>query len=176
MTNSPLRIATLVLAVLLVIVGLAERVAAAADSADEVVVGGAVASPGRWTGARIRQQLAGDVRQISYAVKGTTHRAAAVPLRVLVQASRPALDARRHHPELGMVVVIRARDGYAIAVSFGEMLPDIGNREVWLALDEDGQPLGPSVGPMRLIVPGDGRPSRWIRQIAAITVVDTTRP
>jgi hypothetical protein len=39
-----------------------------------------------------------------------------------------------------------------------------------LADTKDGQPLPPREGPFRIIVPGEKRPARWVRQVSAVTV------
>jgi hypothetical protein len=81
---------------------------------------------------------------------------------------------------LRFVAVARGRDGYVVAFSLAELLPEIGNRHVWLALDEDGQPMSEQDGPMRLLSPDDQKPARGVHQLAEIAIVDTaaatTRP
>ena len=37
---------------------------------------------------------------------------------------------------------------------------------------EDGQPLPVDDGPLRLVVPSDKRPARWVRQVVRIVVSD----
>ncbi len=40
-----------------------------------------------------------------------------------------------------------------------------------VADSEDGKPLAPTAGPLRLIVPSDKSPARWVRMVKAIRVV-----
>ncbi len=78
------------------------------------------------------------------------------------------------------MVLVRGRDGYAVAFSMAEVLPMVGNRPVWVVLDEDGAPLPDSAGPVRLFVPDDQMPSRGVHQVDSIEIVDigaaTTQP
>jgi hypothetical protein len=56
--------------------------------------------------------------------------------------------------------------------SLAELLPAIGNRSAWLALDIDGEELRARDGPVKLIVPQDSKPGRWVHEIATITILD----
>jgi hypothetical protein len=53
-------------------------------------------------------------------------------------------------------------------------MPDVGNREAWLALDADGQPLTGRDAPAKLIVPSDAKPARAVWGVTKIEVVDPT--
>ena len=47
---------------------------------------------------------------------------------------------------------------------------DLTDRVILLADVKDGQPLPPREGPFRIIVPGEKRPARWVRQVRVVTV------
>lgn len=72
---------------------------------------------------------------------------------------------------LSTVVVIIARDGYQVVFSIAELDEGIGNTQVLVADSEDGKPLAQTAGPLRLVVPGDKRPARWVRMVKTIKVV-----
>jgi DMSO/TMAO reductase YedYZ molybdopterin-dependent catalytic subunit len=73
-------------------------------------------------------------------------------------------------------VRITASDGYQVVFSAGELDPAFGNTQVILAEQKDGQPLTKD-GPFRLVVPGDKRAARWVRNVTTIEVMDaSTRP
>lgn len=74
-------------------------------------------------------------------------------------------------PALLLVVVAEARDGYAVAYSLAELSPDLGARRGIVALEQDGQPLGEKDGPLRIVLEGDKRPARWIRQLERLRIV-----
>ena len=73
--------------------------------------------------------------------------------------------------QLGRRIEARARDGYRVTFSAGELDPELGNRRVYLVDRCDGAPLPDATGPLRLVVPEDARPARWIRQLERIDVL-----
>lgn len=74
---------------------------------------------------------------------------------------------------MARLVRITASDGYQVVFSAGELDPAFGNTQVILAEQKDGQPLSKD-GPYRLVVPGDKRAARWVRNVATIEVVDAS--
>jgi DMSO/TMAO reductase YedYZ molybdopterin-dependent catalytic subunit len=74
------------------------------------------------------------------------------------------------------LVRVTASDGYQVMFSAGELDPAFGNTQVILAEQKDGQPLSKD-GPYRLVVPGDKRAARWVRNVTTIEVMEaSTRP
>ncbi|WDS37534.1 molybdopterin-dependent oxidoreductase [Pseudoxanthomonas sp.] len=73
-------------------------------------------------------------------------------------------------PALARVVDVQATDGYRVVFSLGELEAGLGKTQVILADQCQGKPLDAHEGPLRLIVPGDGRPARSVRQVTRITV------
>jgi DMSO/TMAO reductase YedYZ molybdopterin-dependent catalytic subunit len=69
-----------------------------------------------------------------------------------------------------MTVLVEATDGYRAVFSLAELDPALIDRVVLLADTKDGQPLPPREGPFRIIVPGEKRPARWVRQVRVVTV------
>lgn len=88
---------------------------------------------------------------------------------VLAAAGVPSGDALRG-AALAMVVVVEAADGYRVAFTLAELDPTLGAAHVLLADRVDGDALPAAHGPWRLVVAGDRRPSRWIRNIVRIRV------
>ena len=156
----------------------------AQPNSDTVTVTGAVEKPGDWTVARVKTDLAADVTPITYTSHGQKHTADAVPLLALLKASgvptqyvmNPHADPKTKNLQLRLALLVQATDGYAVVFSLAELLPDFGNRKVWLAIDADGQPLSPTDGPMRLLVPEDAKPSRAVHAVQTITVVNLSTP
>lgn len=79
-------------------------------------------------------------------------------------------------PALRQYVQVVARDGYRVVFSLGELAPTLGDRGVLLVAMENGKPLSEKDGPWRLWVPGDGHPSRSVRQVAAVYLVEAPPP
>ena len=66
---------------------------------------------------------------------------------------------------------VDGRDGGRVVFALAEFDPTLGNRAAFLVDRCDGKPLDDEVGPLRLVVPGEARPVRWVRQVEAITVI-----
>jgi hypothetical protein len=63
-----------------------------------------------------------------------------------------------------------AADGYRVVFALSELEPSIADKVVLLADRRDGAPLPASEGPLRVVVPSEKRPARWIRQVAAFAI------
>jgi len=135
-------------------------------------VEGAVTKPATWTAERLAKEFAADLRTIEYERKGEKETARCVPLLDMIQAAVPKLDPKAKNAALAFAVVVRGADGYSTCFSMGEMTADVGKREVWVALERNGHPLPGADGPVELIVPTDGKPSRWVHGVARIVLID----
>ncbi|SDZ25581.1 Oxidoreductase molybdopterin binding domain-containing protein [Lysobacter sp. yr284] len=93
-----------------------------------------------------------------------------VALVELLRASAAMPAAPLRGAQLARVAQVRARDGYRAAFSLGELDPSLGNRPVVLTRRCNGADLPAEDGPWRLIVPGESRPARWVRQVESIRV------
>lgn len=76
---------------------------------------------------------------------------------------------------LTLVIVAHAADGYRVAFTLADIDPKLGNRRVLVTRRCDGQALPAEDGPLRLVVPGEARAARSIRQLQALQLV-TLRP
>ena len=74
--------------------------------------------------------------------------------------------------QLRRVVTFHGADGYRAVIALSDLDPSIGGRSVVLVEREDGAALPDDRGPRRIIVVGDARPSRWVRQAVRVTVSD----
>jgi len=160
---------------------LAALACVAADSGGATVhVGGSVATPMDLTVAQMQQQFAADIKAVTYNSKGQPHVFQCVPLLTVLKAAGVDTNFKMmggaapkvKNPQMRLVVVVSGRDGYTVAFSMAELLPMVGDRTAWVALTEDGEALSANDGPVRLIVPQDGMPSRGVHEVAGITVVD----
>lgn len=149
---------------------LSVRVAAAPPATFRVA--GAVEAPGEWSVERIEKELTAEIRVVPYKLKGEDHTARCVALITLLRTAKPRVAPTRKNGLLAFTLTARARDGYAISFSLGELLPEGGNRDVWVALDADGKELPEAAAPIRLLVPGDTKPARWLFGIASLTLAD----
>lgn len=141
-------------------------------------VAGAVVKPANYSPQALRDQFKGSLQTITYTRKGTKHTARAVPLWTVLLwtvllAAQPRLNPRIKNHALQLIILISGHDGYTAAFSFGELSPDFGNHAAWLAVDEDGKPLGEAAAQeAALVVPDDVKAGRWVHAVQRITVVD----
>ncbi|BDI30407.1 hypothetical protein CCAX7_24580 [Capsulimonas corticalis] len=160
---------------LLTVAVLAVTVAPALHAASEPIlhIGGDVAKPADWTNAQLSDGKAGAPPVIvHYTLKGVAHTANCIPLLALIQAAEPSFNPHIKNHRLQFVVAVQGFHGYTVDFSLPEMLPELGNKAVWIALDEDGKPLTAEGGAAGLIAPDDVKPGRWVRGVTRITVID----
>ena len=79
-----------------------------------------------------------------------------------VLGSAGAIDPDVHH-HVRQVVIATGRDGYAATLALGEIDPEFEGKAVVLALDAAG-------GTLRIVVPGDKRLARDVRDVVSLTV------
>lgn len=70
------------------------------------------------------------------------------------------------------VVELIGADEYSAIIALADLDPTIGGRRAVLVDREDGRPLPPERAPRRVIIEGDHRPTRWVRQVVRIRVVE----
>jgi DMSO/TMAO reductase YedYZ molybdopterin-dependent catalytic subunit len=78
-------------------------------------------------------------------------------------------------PAMATYLLAEASDGYRVLFSLPELDTDFTDAQVLVADTMDGAPLGPNAGPLRLVVPQDKRPARWIRMLKSLTIVQVGR-
>jgi DMSO/TMAO reductase YedYZ molybdopterin-dependent catalytic subunit len=91
-----------------------------------------------------------------------------VSLWTLVQRAGLSVEPGNRRNSLHHYVLVTGRDGYAVAISMGELDPDFEGKEVILAYARDDKPLG--ADGLRLIVPGDKHGGRAVRDVTHLEV------
>jgi len=89
---------------------------------------------------------------------------------LLTRAGVPAGDALRG-AELAKVIVVSGADGYRVAFGIAEFDPAFTDRVAILAYRKDGGALAANALPFQLVLTGEKRPARWVRQVVSIEVV-----
>ncbi|MFB9830704.1 molybdopterin-dependent oxidoreductase [Actinoallomurus acaciae] len=82
----------------------------------------------------------------------------------------PRFDANVKNDQLRFFVAATGADGYRAIVSWGEIDPAFGARQVLVATAQDGAPLD-SDGP-RLVVPGDAKGGRYVSTVVQLYIGD----
>jgi hypothetical protein len=84
-----------------------------------------------------------------------------------VLKANKAFDGLGHNSELAKTFIVIGRDDYRIAFSVGEIHPEFGNTPMMIATEVDGKPFADG---LRVIVPGDQRGARNVREVVKIEV------
>lgn len=73
-------------------------------------------------------------------------------------------------PAMAYYVVAEAADGYRASFAIAELDSTFTDRVVLLANHRDGKPLSAREGPFQMIVPGEKKHARWVRQVIRLKV------
>jgi hypothetical protein len=88
---------------------------------------------------------------------------------VVVKLGAPAGDTVRGKA-LATTIIARARDGYVVVFSLGELDAELGASKAIVATRCDGKPLDAEAGPFRIVVPGELRAARSVRQLESLEI------
>ena len=92
-----------------------------------------------------------------------------VPLvEVLKLAGAPLGEALKHGDAPTSYVLVEAKDGYRAVFALAELDPAFTDREILLVDHKGGNALSADEGPLRIVVPGEKRHARWIRQVTGL--------
>ena len=133
-------------------------------------VTGAVAHPLSWSAAEVAQQPHITVK--AKGKNGKTHRYSGIALSTILTAAGAVADNKLHGKELLKTLRVTGADGYEVAFALAELDSSFAPRPIILADSRDGQPLPAEDGPWEIIVPGEKKPGRWVRHVAALRVVE----
>ncbi len=89
---------------------------------------------------------------------------------LLTRAGVP-LGEKLRGKELAAYILAEASDGYRVVLALAEGDPKTSGSDVLIADAADGKPLDEKSGPLRLVLPHEKRPARWVRQLIALRVV-----
>jgi DMSO/TMAO reductase YedYZ molybdopterin-dependent catalytic subunit len=67
-------------------------------------------------------------------------------------------------------LVVEATDGYRVVFALPELDPAFNDRVILLADRRDGRPMVDPEGPLRVVVPGEKKQARWVRQVTRLTL------
>jgi hypothetical protein len=71
---------------------------------------------------------------------------------------------------LANYLVVEASDGYRAVFALPELDPAFSDRVILIADRRDKQPLDQRHGPLQIIVPGEKKHARWVRQVIALKI------
>ena len=80
------------------------------------------------------------------------------------------LGAALRGKNLTVYVLAEAADGYRAVYALAEFDADFTDRIILIADRRDGEALSEKEGKLRIVVPGEKRPARWLRELTSISV------
>ena len=93
-----------------------------------------------------------------------------VPVVELLRRTGVPLGKQLRGPQMKLYIIVSATDGYRVVFALPEFDPDFTDRVIILADRRDGHVLVPPEGPFRLIVAGEKRHARWVREVIALDI------
>jgi DMSO/TMAO reductase YedYZ molybdopterin-dependent catalytic subunit len=135
----------------------------------EIKIGGMVKTPFTVTTEDLRK-MARTTLKVENPHSQKTEVYEGVPLAVLLQKAGVPQGEQIRGAVLATYVLVDAADDYRVVFSLAELDSGFEDSEVVLADTMNGGPLGPSLGPFRLVAPHEKRPARWVGMVRSITV------
>jgi len=69
-----------------------------------------------------------------------------------------------------LYLLVETADGYRVVFALPELDLVFTDQTIILADRRDGKPLSEQEGPLRVVVPGEKRQGRWVRQVVTLTI------
>lgn len=145
-----------------------DKPAAATGSTVALSVGGEVERPLKLSAADLAKLPRRTVRAKDHSGQEVEFEGVAL-IDVLSQAGVKFGDQMRG-ANLARFLVVEAADGYKAVFALPELDPAFTDRVIILADKRDGKSLTESEGPYRVVVPGEKRQARWVRQVTALNI------
>jgi len=142
---------------------------AAASGSVSLVVSGDVAKPLSLSGGDL-EHLSRTTIKVMNSHEGKEETYEGVLLSVLLSQAGVPQGSKLNGKALATYVEAEGSDGYRVLFSLAELDGDFQDSGVLVADKMDGQPIAGNLGPLRLVVPHDKRPARWVRMLRSIKV------
>ena len=156
--------------VLLVLLFSTGAIAQTSPGPAELNIGGAVTTPLTLTVADLKAMPRTSIHATNTHEKKTETYEGVLLEELLRKAGAPHGDKLRG-TLMTTYVIAEAQDGYRVVFALAELDSDFLDSQVLVADTMDGAPIGPKLGPFRLVAPHEKRPARWVRMLKSITVV-----
>jgi DMSO/TMAO reductase YedYZ molybdopterin-dependent catalytic subunit len=145
----------------------------AANPSASLIVSGDVKTPLSLSLADLQHQPRTTLKATNEHQDGKEENYEGVSLAALLkQAGAPQLRGAT----MATYVLAEGSDGYRVIFSLAELDSGFEDSEILVADTLNGAPLGDKIGPLRLVVPHDKRPARWVRMLQSIKVVTVPKP
>jgi hypothetical protein len=139
-----------------------------ASDAPEITIRNETSAPVKVRAAEI---TAMPHQKVSVDDHGKTVTFEGVPLRLVLEKGGVTLGDSLRGKRLSSCLLVEAADGYRVVIALPELDSGFSDRVILLADQADGHPLESKEGPFRIVIPGEKRIARWVRQVVALKVV-----
>lgn len=134
--------------------------------AQSVTIGGEVEKPYQLTPEAFK-----GMKQVT--VKGTGHDGkphdySGVLLNDIITQAGGLPNNQLRGKSLAKYLLIKAADGYRAVIALAEINPEFNDKNIILANKIDGKTLEEKTGPYQLVIPGEKKWGRWVRQVNEI--------
>jgi DMSO/TMAO reductase YedYZ molybdopterin-dependent catalytic subunit len=148
--------------------GLPPNAAVPTESSPLLEVGGEVAHPFSLTAAEFAKLPRQTLRAKGHDGVESQYQGVSL-IELLAKAGVPTGKDLRGKA-LALFVVVEASDGYRAVFALAELDSGFTDRVILLADRRDDKPLSGQAGPLQVIVPGEKKHARWVRQAIRIKV------
>jgi DMSO/TMAO reductase YedYZ molybdopterin-dependent catalytic subunit len=93
-----------------------------------------------------------------------------VPVVELLQRAGVPMGKQLRGARMKFYVIVDASDGYQVVFALPEFDSGFTDRIILLADRRDGHPLSAPEGPFRIVVPGEKRHARWVREVVDLNI------
>jgi hypothetical protein len=126
------------------------------------------------TSITITKAMFADMKQVVVMAKAhdeKVHRYSGVTIANLLTKAGVILGDSAKHKTVNSYIIVTAADNYKAIYALPEIDPLFANRAIILADRADKKPLPSEDGPFQIIVPGEKKHARWVRQVTGIQVL-----
>lgn len=98
-----------------------------------------------------------------------------VLLREVLRRAGAPLEGQLRRKALASYVLAKARDGYQVVFTLGEIDAQFGDNPILIADKRDGTPLPANQGPFRIVCPRDKEGARSVRMLETIEFISLSK-
>lgn len=136
--------------------------------AQTVAIGGDVTAPYKITASSFSA-----MKQVTVNAKGhdgKDHEYGGVLLADIINQAGAVPNNKLSGKAFAKYILIKAADGYRAVIALPEINSEFNDKTIILADKEDGKVLPPANGPYQIIIPGEKKWGRWVRQVTGIDI------
>ncbi|MBV8207727.1 MAG: molybdopterin-dependent oxidoreductase [Acidobacteria bacterium] len=89
----------------------------------------------------------------------------------ILEKAGVALGEKMRGAAFATYVLATASDGYKVVFSLAELDPEMNGNNTIIAQSMNGKALDEKSGPLKIVVPNEKRPARWVRMLTRLDIV-----